>query len=97
MQSQFPVKNGVLFHLEPDKTLRVVLPCSSRKPLFDTLHSGKLTSEKLNFTMRLVITTGGLRCEVTSPSGVKRVLLCYVWTGKSSQVISDANHSSRTI
>lgn len=41
MQSQFVVKDGVLFHLEPDKTLRVALLCSSRKPLFDTLHGGK--------------------------------------------------------
>ena len=41
MQSQFVVKDGVLFRLESDKTFRIVLPCSSRKPLFDALHGGK--------------------------------------------------------
>lgn len=41
MQSQFVMKDGVLFHIESDKTLRVVLPSPLREPLFNSLHSGK--------------------------------------------------------
>ena len=38
--SNFTVLDGILYHLEPDKTLRVVPPCSDRRSLFDQAHSG---------------------------------------------------------
>ena len=34
-KTQFEIKDGVLYHLERDKTLRVVQPSDSRKELFD--------------------------------------------------------------
>ena len=41
MQSQIVMKDGVLFHLESNKTMRVILPSSLWEPLFNSLHSGK--------------------------------------------------------
>lgn len=38
--SQYEVIEGLLYHLEPDKTLRVVLPKSDRKRVFDEAHAG---------------------------------------------------------
>ena len=38
--SQYEVIEGILYHLEPDKTLRVVLPKSDRKRVFDEAHAG---------------------------------------------------------
>ena len=39
-KSQFEVKDGVLYHVEKDKTLRVIPPSSSRKDLFDDVPKG---------------------------------------------------------
>ena len=39
-QSQYQLIDGVLHHLEPDKTLRVVLPEPSRRRVFDEAHGG---------------------------------------------------------
>jgi len=39
-KSQFEIKDGVLYHIEKDKTLRVVPPANSRKELFDDVHKG---------------------------------------------------------
>ena len=38
--SQYEVIKGLLYHLEPDKTLRVVLPKSDWKRVFDEAHAG---------------------------------------------------------
>ena len=38
---QFEVMDGILYHVEKDKTLRVVPPKSSQRKLFDEAHSGK--------------------------------------------------------
>ena len=38
--SQYEVIEGLLYHLEPDKTLRVVLPKSDQKRVFDGAHAG---------------------------------------------------------
>ena len=40
-RGQYELVDGVLYHLEKDKTLRVIPPQSSRKKLFDEVHSGK--------------------------------------------------------
>ena len=40
-RDQYEILDGVLYHIEKDKTLRVIPPCSSRKKLFDEAHSGK--------------------------------------------------------
>ena len=37
---KFEIQDGVLYHLERDKTLRIVVPTDSRKELFDDAHSG---------------------------------------------------------
>ena len=39
-KSQFEIKDGVLYHLERDKTLRFVPPSDSQKELFDDVHNG---------------------------------------------------------
>ena len=39
-KTQFEIKDGVLYHLEGDETLRVVPPSGSRKELFDDVHKG---------------------------------------------------------
>ena len=39
-KSQFEVKDGVLYHVEKDKMLRVIPPSTSRKDLFDDVHNG---------------------------------------------------------
>ena len=39
-RSQFEVKDGALYHVEKDKTLRVFPPSNSRKELFDDVHKG---------------------------------------------------------
>ena len=41
-KSQFQIVDGVLHHVEKDKTLRVIPPQSNRKELFDGVHGGKL-------------------------------------------------------
>ena len=41
-KTQFEIKDGVLYHLERDKTLRVVPLSDSRKELFDDVHNGIL-------------------------------------------------------
>lgn len=43
MHPQFTMVDGVLYHVEPDKTLQVVPPASDRRTLFDTAHSGKFS------------------------------------------------------
>ena len=40
-RSEFEIVDGVLHHIEKDKSLRVILPESIRKKLFDGVHSGK--------------------------------------------------------
>ena len=40
--SQYEVIEGILYHLEPDKTLQVVLPKSDWKRVFDEVHSGDI-------------------------------------------------------
>ena len=37
---QFEVIDGVLYHLEGDKTMRIVPPVEDRKALFESIHSG---------------------------------------------------------
>ena len=39
-QSQYTVVDQVLFHVEKDKTLRVIPPSSARENLFADAHSG---------------------------------------------------------
>ena len=38
--TQYEVIDGVLYHIEPDKTLRIVLPSADRKKVFNEAHSG---------------------------------------------------------
>ena len=40
-RDQYELVDGVLYHLEKDKTLRLIPPQSARKRLFDEVHSGK--------------------------------------------------------
>ena len=39
-KTKFEIQDGVLYHLEKDKTLRIVVPTDRRKELFDDAHSG---------------------------------------------------------
>ena len=39
-QSQYEIVDGVLYHVEPDKTLRMIPPTSDRKQIFEEAHSG---------------------------------------------------------
>jgi len=39
-KTEFEIQDGVLYHLEKDKTQRIILPTDSRKELFDDAHSG---------------------------------------------------------
>ena len=39
-KSLYEVLDGVLYHVAPDKTLRIVLADSQRRPLFDQVHAG---------------------------------------------------------
>ena len=41
-KSQFQIVDGVLHHVEKDKTLKVIPPQPSKKELFDGVHGGKL-------------------------------------------------------
>lgn len=41
-QTQYEVIDGVLYHIKPDKTLRIVLPTVDRKHVFDEAHNGVL-------------------------------------------------------
>ena len=41
-KAQFEVIDDVLYHIEPDKTLRIVPPTLDRKGLFETAHGGVL-------------------------------------------------------
>ena len=38
--TQYEVIDGVLYHIKPDKTLRIVLPSADRKKVFNEAHSG---------------------------------------------------------
>ena len=40
-QSQYEIVEDVLYHVEPDKTLRLVLPETSRRRVFDEVHGGR--------------------------------------------------------
>ena len=42
-KSQYELVDGVLYHVENDKTLRIVPPTTHRKKLFDEVHSGLLS------------------------------------------------------
>ena len=42
-KSQYELVDGVLYHVENDKTLRIVPPTTHRKKLFDEVHSGILS------------------------------------------------------
>ena len=39
-QNQYELLEGILYHVEPDKTLRVILPRGDRKKVFDEAHAG---------------------------------------------------------
>ena len=41
-KAQYEVIDNVLYHIEPDKTLRIVPPTADRKGLFETAHGGVL-------------------------------------------------------
>ena len=47
-KSQYLMVGGVLHHVEPDKTLRVILPMGSRRKVFDTAHGGHLRDAKIH-------------------------------------------------
>ena len=40
MQSHYTTVDGVLYHVQPDRTLRIVPPASDRESLFKEAHSG---------------------------------------------------------
>ena len=40
-QSQYEIVEDVLYHVEPDKTLRLVLPEISRRKVLDEVHGGR--------------------------------------------------------
>ena len=42
-KSQFELLEGILYHVESDKTLRIIPPTSHRKKLFNEVHSGLLS------------------------------------------------------
>ena len=54
-KNQFEIVDGVLHHVEKDKTLRVIPPLSSRKKLFDEAHSGKLGGHLRDAKMHSVL------------------------------------------
>ena len=78
----------MLFHLEPDKALRVVLPCSSRKPLYDTLHSGKcgghLREAKLHSEISCHLWWRKMLGDIAKWCKTCIVCIYYMLTGKSS-------------
>ena len=39
-QSNYTLLDDVLYHMEPDKTLRIITPKADRKKLWEELHSG---------------------------------------------------------
>ena len=39
-RSLYQVVNGILYHMEPDKSLRLIPPESNRESLFHDVHSG---------------------------------------------------------
>ena len=41
-QAQYEIIDGILYHIESDKTLCIVLPSNERKLIFDEAHSGVL-------------------------------------------------------
>ena len=41
-QAQYEITDGVLYHIESDKTLRIILPSNDRKLIFEEAHSGVL-------------------------------------------------------
>ena len=41
-KAQYEVIENVLYHIEPDKTLRIIPPTADRRGLFDTAHGGVL-------------------------------------------------------
>ena len=40
-RSQYEIVDGILYHVEKDKTLRVVPPVAERRELFEEVHSGQ--------------------------------------------------------
>ena len=47
-KSQYTVVDGTLYYVEKDKTLKVILPLTYRKKLFDEVHSGKFVGHLRN-------------------------------------------------
>ena len=67
---QYVVLEGVLYHLESDKTLRVVPPECDRKQLFDEVHGGvfggHFRGAKIHVQKVLVATNEKRHCHVVS-------------------------------
>ena len=61
-QDSFTLKEGVLYYIAKDKTLRVVAPASCRQKIFNEIHSGVfgVISVKQRFIVSSVDTIGGL-------------------------------------
>ena len=86
-KTQFEIKDGVLYHLERDKTLRIVPPSDSRKELFDDVHNGifgaHLRSAKIHSqlaqhywwpTMRADIDSWARACRVCASRNIGKPL-----------------------
>ena len=86
-KTQFEIKDGVLYHLERDKTLRVVPPSDSRKELFDDVHNdifgAHLRSAKIHSqlaqhywwpTMRADIDSWARACRVCASRNIGKPL-----------------------
>ena len=68
-KSQFEVIDGTLFHIERDKSLRIVPPQSSRRKLFDEAHSGKFGGHLRDAKMHSLLSRhywwSGMRSDIT--------------------------------
>ena len=65
---QFEIVDGVLHHVEKDKTLRVISPQSNRKELFDEVHGGNLGGHLRDAKMHSVFSRhywwSGMRADI---------------------------------
>ena len=66
--AQFAMVDGVIYHLETDKTLRLVPPVTERYDLFQEAHAGPFSGPK-----SIVNIIGGLECVVTLLNGAVHV------------------------
>ena len=67
-RSQYEIVDGILYHVEKDKTLRVVPPVAERRELFEEVHSGQfgghLRDAKIHSTLSKHYWWPGMRKDI---------------------------------